>query len=328
MPVADRTARLADARPVLSPAAYAPRVIVTSGDEKYMPGLVVALASFLRRLPVGFEVDIVVYDDGLSAASQEELERIVARAPTCSRLHLKDGFSKIGHLPVARHVNQSTYSRLLIPNLPPEVERAVQFDADLLVVDDLSWLLTMDIGDAIFAACIDRDTPTVETGVPYSYETLLLPPGRQYFNAGLLVINIAAWREAEVSKGTIEYVNRWADQLRCPDQEGINAVSGDHGMVLDRRFNFQVSGEGLAAQAAGDSSHALSDLRRAAVIHFTGPKPWLNVWFSSPIWRQPAASWWREALSSPLISARTRLHLLRIGTGTLARETKRLAMRD
>jgi lipopolysaccharide biosynthesis glycosyltransferase len=303
---------------------HASRVIVSSCDEKYFPGLVVGLASILERLPRDLDVDIVIYDDGLSASSRAELERLVARARTRSTLRLETGFSHLGRLPVARHVNQSMYSRLLIPDLGSRPKRAIYFDADMFAVDDVSDLLVMELDGAIFGACVDRDTPTVETGVPYSYEALQLPPGRLYFNTGLLVIDVSAWREAGVSGDTMDYVSRWDEHLRCPDQEGINAVSGDRALALDDRYNFQVSGEGLVAATNGDSSGGLAELRRAAVVHFTGPKPWLNMWFSSPIWRRSASSWWRVALGSSLISLRTRIRLARIGIGMLVREIRRL----
>lgn len=306
---------------------YAPRILVTSGDERYSAGMIVVIASALGRLPAGFEVDVVVYDDGLSERSRAELVRIVARARTESRLHIERGYSGGGdRLPVARHVNQSMYSRLMIPDLSPQVVRAVYVDADMLVLDDISELFTIDLGDAIFAAGVDKDTPTVATGVPYSFETLGLPPDRQYFNSGLLVMNVAAWREAGVSAATADYVRRWDSELRCPDQEGINAVSGDRALALDRRFHFQVSGEALAAAApGGDKAAAHRDMRRAAVIHFTGPKPWLNVWVRSTVWTRPALWWWRQALRSQLVSARTRAWLLRGGAAMLIREVKRLA---
>jgi lipopolysaccharide biosynthesis glycosyltransferase len=309
-------------------ALVGPWALVSSSDEKYSPGLLVLVASALERLPAGFEVDVVIYDEGLSSSTRAELARIVATARTDSRLHIEPGFSQLGReLPVARHVTLATYSRLLIPDLSPDLVRAVYLDADLLVADDISELFTMDLGGAVFAGCVDTDTPTVETGVPYSFEELGLPRDRPYINAGVLVLDVASWRDAGLSAGTEEYVRRWATDLRCPDQEGINAVAGDRALALDRRFNFQVSGEGLAAQAQSDSGPARRELRRVAIVHFTGPKPWLTVWFRSAVWARPAAWWWSVALRSRLISPRTRMQLLSVGAGVATHELKRLARR-
>lgn len=308
---------------------FARRALVTSSDEKYQPGLIIAVASALARLPVGFEVDVVVYDEGLTERTRAELRRIVERAHTTSRLHLEQGFSQLGRdLPVAGHVTEATYSRLLIPDLSPDLERAVYIDADLLVIDDISELFTMDLGGAILGACVDRDTPTVQTGVPYSWEALDLPPDRPYFNAGMLVIDVPAWRDAGVSAATADYALRWDDELRCPDQEGINAVCGGRALALDPRFNFQMSGEVHAATAAGDARAALQGLRRAAIVHFTGCKPWLSAWFSSPAWVRAAASFWSVALASPLISPRMRAQLLSAGAEMGAREVRRLVRRS
>jgi lipopolysaccharide biosynthesis glycosyltransferase len=304
-------------------ADYAPRVIVSSSDEKYSPGLIVALASMLRHMPPGFEVDVVIYDEGLLPGTLEQLRMVVARSPTTSRLHFEEGFSRFGDLPVVGHVNQAMYSRLLIPQLSPDIKRAVHFDADMLGVGDISELLTMDLGDAILAACVDTNTPTLATGVAYSYEALGLPAARQYFNTGLLVIDVDAWRRADVCGRTIDYVRHWSDVLRCPDQDGINVVAGERGLALDGRFNFQVSGEALAAVARGEATGTRRKLQRAAALHFTGPKPWLQVWFGSRIWGRSAARWWSFALGSSLIPFRTRVGLAQTGAETLAREIRR-----
>jgi lipopolysaccharide biosynthesis glycosyltransferase len=279
------------------------------------------VASALARLPAGFEVDVVIYDDGLSRRTCAELERIVSLAKTISRFRLERGFSqRAERLPVAGHVNESMYSRLLIPDLSPTLERAVYIDADMLVLDDISELFTFDLDGAIFAAAVDKYTPTLETGLPYSFETLGLPPNRHYFNSGLLAIDVAAWRAAGISAATADYVRRWDAELRCPDQDGINAVSGERALALDRRFHFQVSGEALGATASGgDLASAHRDRRQAAVIHFTGPKPWLTAWFGSTIWTRTAGLWWCVALRSPLISPRHRLRLLAQGAQMVTR---------
>jgi hypothetical protein len=72
---------------------YARRVLVSSSDEKYSPGLIVLIASALAHLPAGFEVDVVIYDEGLSPATRAELERIVTSSMTVSRLRLEPGFT-------------------------------------------------------------------------------------------------------------------------------------------------------------------------------------------------------------------------------------------
>jgi lipopolysaccharide biosynthesis glycosyltransferase len=308
---------------------YRSRALVSSSDEKYCPGLLALIASALTHLPAGFEVDVVVFDEGLSERSRRELSAIVSGSQTSSTLHLEPGFSRLGRdLPLARHVTLATYSRLLIPALSPVLERAVYIDADMLAVDDISELFTMDMCGKVFAGCIDKDTPTAATGVPYAYGELQIPADQPYFNAGLIVIDVPAWRDAKVGDATEDFVCRWAGDLRCPDQEGINAVCGHRALVLDRRYNFQVSGESLAAAASGRSAEALADLRRAAIIHYTGPKPWLNVWFSSTVWARSAAPWWRAVLRAPLLPLSARARIARLAGRTVLRELLRRIVRS
>jgi lipopolysaccharide biosynthesis glycosyltransferase len=309
-----------------STTSYARRVIVSASDEKYGPGLIVMVASVLERLPAGFEVDVVVYDDGLADGSRDELARVVARAPTRSALHIERGFGQLGEdLPERLHVTQAAYSRLLLPDLSPEIERAIYIDADMLVLDDIAELFTLDLGDALFAAGRDVVTPTLVTGVPYGVEAVRLSPDSPYYNSGILVFDAQTWRTAGVGPATIEYVRIWTDEVVTPDQDGLNVVGLGRVLTLDRRFNFQVAGESHGAAKVHRTGAALRYLPRVAVVHFTGPKPWLNIWFGSGIWAGTAARWWAVALSSRLLSAGFRARVLRLGGELVVREvTERL----
>jgi len=288
--------------------------------------LIVMVASALERLPAGFEVDVVVYDDGLADGSRDELARVVARAQTRSALHIVPGFSKLGEdLPERLHVTQATYSRLLLPELSPEIERAIYIDADMLVLDDIAELFAVELGDALFAAGRDVDTPTLGTGAPYSLDALRLSPDSPYHNAGILVFDAETWRTAGVGPATIKYVRTWTDEIVTPDQDGLNVVGVGRVLTLDRRFNFQVAGESNGAAKAARTRATIRYLPRVAVVHFTGPKPWLNIWFGSGIWGWTAARWWGVALGSRLLSAGFRARVLRLGGDVVVREvTSRL----
>jgi lipopolysaccharide biosynthesis glycosyltransferase len=307
-------------------SSYARYVLVSASDEKYSPGLIVMIASVLERLPAGFEVDVVVYDDGLADRSREELARVVGRAHTRSALHVVRGYSTLGEdLPERLHLTQATYSRLLLPDLSPDIERAVYLDADMLVLDDVSELFSTELGHELFAACRDVDTPTIETGTPYSFEALGLPPESHYYNAGILVFDAATWRDAGVAPAAMDYVRTWEDQTVTLDQDGINVVGVNRVLGLDRRFNFQVAGESHRAAKANKTRAVLRYLPRVAVVHFVGPKPWLSIWFRGGVWGWVAARWWGVALSSRLLSVGFRARMLRLAPSLVVRElTSRL----
>ena len=111
-----------------------------------------------------------------------------------------------------------------------------------------------------------------------NYEALELDPLWPYFNAGLLLINVKAWRKESITKACFDVLRLNRAHAWLPDQYTLNvAVVGRWGR-LATRWNTQ---EGMlmrlitSGQYSWPSDEIEATIKQPAIIHYTGHlKPW------------------------------------------------------
>ncbi|KAF8530790.1 nucleotide-diphospho-sugar transferase [Gautieria morchelliformis] len=158
---------------------------------------------------------------------------------------------------------------LLAPCALP-VERVLFLDADLLVRSDLTELWQTDLGGNSLGAARDIGHPLGHGGLPEEER------GRPYFNAGVLLLDLARVRE---HLPALKRMTQERKDTRYKDQDMLNAffAAGERNWhELDIKWN----ASGLGTYAACSSSDrdavwANGELDRLhsnpAIVHFTGP---------------------------------------------------------
>jgi lipopolysaccharide biosynthesis glycosyltransferase len=196
----------------------------------------------------------------------ENLRRkVVDSLPAHSALiqWIKVDFGLFREFSTARYLSKATYTRLLIPKLFPDaISKVLYLDADLIVLDDLTPLWETDLDDAVVGAVLDRlDTQDGKNGV------VGLPQVREYFNAGVLLINLHQWRKERISERALAYLSV---NPRSPfaDQDALNVACDGRWKKLHPRWNF----------IDFHQREQILDLppeRRPGIVHFaTWKKPW------------------------------------------------------
>jgi lipopolysaccharide biosynthesis glycosyltransferase len=175
------------------------------------------------------------------------------------------------------YITSDTYTRIFAPHvLDPSMERILYLDADLLVVDDLEELWSTDLEGFALAAVTD----------PYAFgrrAELGIPESEPYVNAGVLLLNLTAWRARNYPARLAKHIERQGERLKFHDQDAINALLHAEIQLLDYRWNFQARMLARAGRAGLADQPAVlravrAAARRPAVIHFTTDrKPWLWV---------------------------------------------------
>lgn len=264
--------------------------------------MAVMLRSAMTHLPADRRLVAHVFDGGL-----EEIERERVRRSVGDRVRLEwhdPDRSRLSGLPLWGHVSAATYYRLLLEgSLPRHLSRVVWLDCDLLVLDDLSAIFDASMDGALVLAARDPLVRTVSS--PFglrAYRALGLTPETPYFNAGVMVIDLAAWRQERVERRAFEYLHRHAADVFFNDQEALNAVLAHRWRTLPARWNW--STHPLHAPPGGLENSA------PAILHFTGRrKPWIHggigPWYARYLeeldateWRgeRPALGRWRRLL--------------------------------
>lgn len=245
-------------------------VVVASDDIFSMPLTAAARSAVLRSADPSM-VRITVIDCGISARNRDRITRSLA----------VDG-ARVRIVPFTHHVPESalqggvipsvaTFARLFTADYVPDAERAVYLDSDAIALTDVAALVDLLEPGMLVAGVVDGqgdgEVRNIERLVP------LLPstPGAidsPYINAGVLVMDLAAWRREGITERFGELVA--TTPLRFADQDAINVVCAGRVQTLPTGWNTQTHLLASTNRSVLDSAEV-----GARIVHYTSrPKPW------------------------------------------------------
>ena len=195
-------------------------------DDEYAPHLATALrsVSFSNHRSA---IEVYVVELGVGEANRQLVERSAAGL-RINWLHL-DKSALAGLPPSSGGVHNSAYALLIAPSLlPPNLERVLALDVDLLVRADLTPLWTFDFDGALAAGVRDSVIcwmahPT--DGLP-TWRLLGLDGRLPYLNTGAVLLDLAEWRRRDLTNRCLDYLEEYGSTVRFGDQDALNAVLG------------------------------------------------------------------------------------------------------
>ena len=177
-------------------------------------------------------------------------------------------------LPTEGFTGKATWYRIFVPQLLPDRDRALFLDLDLIVRKGLGPLWETDLSGCYLAAVTNVFPPELAARVGelgYAGE-------RDYFNAGVLLMNLDLLRNDGCSQELHDYAAANAAELVMRDQDALNAVLGRRRRRLEPRWNCMNSFFMYPAAEEIFEPGELDEARRnPAIRHFEGPgvmKPW------------------------------------------------------
>jgi lipopolysaccharide biosynthesis glycosyltransferase len=180
---------------------------------------------------------------------------------------------RVAGLPTMDEIGPPMWYRFFLTELLPDVERILYLDADTIVLDSLRPLWETDLDGCHVAAVTNVFQ---EDHIPLPARLGLEP--RDYFNSGVLLMNLDLMRRDESTAALFEYTRANAERLVWPDQDVLNAVLGPTRRRLAPRWNCMTSVLRFPWAAYVFSAEELEEARRRpAIRHFEGPsvnKPW------------------------------------------------------
>lgn len=210
-----------------------------------------------------------------SDLSEEARQTLMQQAPDAVTLHfiavpreLFDGFPETERYP------QEIYYRLAAPLLlPPELDRILYLDADIVVINPLGSLYRSDFEGKLFMAC----THTRELLTRANSHRLGLEKPVPYINTGVMMMELNGLRQ-ELDLGAIrQYAAEHFNALLLPDQDILTALYGSRVKVIDSQL-YNLSDRILAVYNANPAHphHNLHWVRQhTVIIHYCGRnKPW------------------------------------------------------
>lgn len=243
--------------------------IICGIDDKYYRHCGAMLLSLFSHDSDTFQVYVLTL--GLTDAHKGLLTELVESRGNRIRF-IGIGKELIENFPMKKsdYPSLATYLRLFIPRvLPPEVEKALYADSDIIFNGNIAQLYETDLTD--YAAAAMEDAPNRHP------ERLGYPAGDSYFNAGLLLLNLKMLREMNFVEKALDYIRENHRKIVLHDQDVLNALLHGRVQFIPIKWNMLDCFYKTPPFIAEKYKAELAACSNATppVIHFSGPlKPW------------------------------------------------------
>lgn len=240
-------------------------------DENYLPQLHVVMTSLHINNPQETFRLFLLHRD----LSQPELLEVARHADVygwCLTAVAVDEHL-FANAPVTKQYPQEMYYRLLAAQLlPPEFERMIYLDPDILVINPLRPLWETKLDKHLFAAAAH----TGKTELVNSVNRVRLNVAHDYYNSGVLLMNLQRARNEIKPQTLFDYAAAHPNSLLLPDQDMLNSLFGTQILPLkDVIWNYDARdyhGYYLTSGGRADIDWVMS---HTAILHFCGKsKPW------------------------------------------------------
>ena len=264
--------------------------IAISLNSKYLRYAYVMLTSLFLQHP-DTSIRVFALHMNLSQSEQNTLS-LLAQTHGNSLHFIKinpEDFSS--SLPTTEMWSLETYFRLqLIDKLPSLIDRILYLDIDMIICGSLLELYQQDFENNLFCVCKDMSTEAPFTDIRANLFHPLLDKGFVYFNAGIMLWNIAALRNHYSFDYYMKLAKDLNYQILAPDQDLLNLAHWNQVKFVDE-YKYD-----LFARLAYNHGVTYEDVKREVhVVHFAGFKPWNGEYVHYNIEK----IWWDYAKLTP-----------------------------
>lgn len=250
--------------------------ILTTLDKNYLPQLQVMLTSLKINNP-SEQVSLYLLHSGIPGEALAGVERQCRGCGYDFHPILVENTLFQG-APVTRQYPKEMYYRLLAPQLlPRQVERVLYLDPDILIINPIRPLWETDLQGNLFGAAAH----TGKTELANSVNQLRLGTERDYYNSGVLLMDLAAGRREIRPRELFDYVEKHRKELVLPDQDLLNGLYSRNILALeDVLWNYDARNYGNYLLRSGGTCDLRWVMEHTAILHFCGKeKPWKPKYF-------------------------------------------------
>ncbi|MDX1799503.1 MAG: glycosyltransferase family 8 protein [Marinobacter sp.] len=247
--------------------------VVASADENYAPHLMVMFVSLLANCPEPGRIALYCIDGGIGEPTKSRMQREIERAGGQPIDFIQFDKSRYDNLPTIKHITSSAYYRISIPDIFTEdVKKVIYLDCDMIVRGNVIDLWSIDIEGYHLGA--------VENLSGHTYKKLGIPQN-EYFNSGMLLINLDLWRRDGIPEKVFQFKIDNPDRISTNDQCALNGVLHQSWKHLPLAWNHQTGLYRPSAQIDAFDRHDVdSAIRDPKIIHYIGwDKPWRKIRF-------------------------------------------------
>lgn len=247
--------------------------VACASDANYLPHAAAMMHSLLAQPHPAAITLHLLHAPGLDAALLGQLREFVTAQGAILRCHTIPD-ERVAGLPQMGRISRVMWFRVFLPELLAESPRVLYLDCDTIVMDNLESLWQMPLDGALLGAIGN----VFEAGQETRPARLGLAGPAAYFNSGVLLLNLDAWRREGITQRLLALARDPAARLVWPDQDALNLVCAGRWQPLHPRWNCQNSLYFFRqAGAVFGAAIVREATAQPGILHFEGgelAKPW------------------------------------------------------
>lgn len=290
--------------------------IALSANDLYAPYVATVIASIRANSTPENNYDILVMNRDISIQNQERMQRVLKGQGNFSLrfIDISEFEEKFKPLFLRGHFTVETWFRLLMPDILRKYNKVLYLDSDLVTTTDVAELYKVDTDRFLLAACHDADTAGLYNGFEpnkkqYMDEVLKIKNPYDYFQAGVLLFNLAEFRKAYTVSEMIELAGAYKWELL--DQDVLNYLAQGKVKYVDMAWNVMFDWRYIRIpKIISRAPKYLYDEYMKAhaqpkIVHYAGPdKPWDDPKcdYAEVFWQYARESGYYEVILEGMLS--------------------------
>ena len=207
-----------------------------AADENYLPYLTVALSSLKENASKAYDYAIYILNAGVAEQAAQKVKKYEEEGFTIAFVDVSKEMDSVKNsLQIRDYYTGATYYRIFIAEMFPQYDKAIYIDSDVVLLGDVSELFKTDLGDALVGAVTDEAVASVEQFRLYTKEVLGIE-SKEYFNAGVLVMNLAKFRESNFYDAFCRLLKTYKFSV-AQDQDYLNVLCAGKVVFIGGEWN-------------------------------------------------------------------------------------------
>ena len=206
-------------------------------DDGYIPFLAVSLQSLIENSKKENFYLIKILYTNISEENQKKIQKFEQENVSIEFVDLNYYIEKIKDKLYTRdYYSKTTYFRLFIPNLYPQYTKALYLDSDIVVLEDVADLYNTNMENDLVAAAPDDVIQTIEVFQEYAEKVVGVADYKNYFNAGVLLMNLDELRKFDFQEKFIYSLDKIKFSV-AQDQDYLNRLCKGRVKIVDSNWN-------------------------------------------------------------------------------------------
>ena len=206
-------------------------------DDRYVPFLAVTLKSLIENASKNYQYVIKILSVNIDERNKKRILKYEKENVNIEFVDLTYYLTEIKEKLYTRdYFTQTTYFRLFIPELYPQYDKAIYIDSDTAVLGDISELFNIDLGDNLLGAVPDCSVQNNKEFQEYVERVVGMATYKNYFNAGILVLNLDEMRRFEFQAKFL-YLLETIKFTVAQDQDFLNRLCKGRVKFIDEVWN-------------------------------------------------------------------------------------------